>query len=213
MNQYLRYRKTIGSINRIYNYNNNVNGRLGASFFISSLNKPVSFPFYLPKCDINAIWNQHTNSEFVTNNPDVTMETMTPNPYVIHIPTLTGADGYNELKYFYATRFINKNPPDTNLVVVSHTVGKTTIVDEYIFSCTHTVEMPWMLPGIEPTNKYFKIPLVVIVQFEGCKIANEHIYWDQSSVLVQLGLLDPAGLPIVGVQQATKLLELVNSHR
>jgi carboxymethylenebutenolidase len=71
-----------------------------------------------------------------------------------------------------------------------------------LFSFTHTSEIDWMLPGILPTGRKVKIPLVAIVQFSGDKLAHEHIYWDQASVLVQIGLLDQKGLPVTGAETA-----------
>jgi carboxymethylenebutenolidase len=47
--------------------------------------------------------------------------------------------------------------------------------------------------------------LVVIVHFREGKLAHEHIYWDQASVLVQLGLLDSSNLPVAGKETAGKL--------
>ena len=64
--------------------------------------------------------------------------------------------------------------------------------------------MDWMLPGIPPTHRKVEVPTVVVVQFEGSKISCERIYWDQASVLVQSGLLDPTGLPVAGVASARK---------
>jgi carboxymethylenebutenolidase len=67
--------------------------------------------------------------------------------------------------------------------------------------------MDWMLPGIAPTGKRVQVPLVVIVYFRDGKLAHEHIYWDQASVLVQLGLIDPSTLPVAGVESARKVLD------
>jgi carboxymethylenebutenolidase len=53
-----------------------------------------------------------------------------------------------------------------------------------------------------------EIPTVAIVQFKEDKLVHEHIYWDQASVLVQIGLLDPEGLPIAGVETARKVLDV-----
>jgi carboxymethylenebutenolidase len=97
-------------------------------------------------------------------------------------------------------------PPDTALVPVSRTVGENQLVDEMIFSFTHTEEMPWMLPGVPPTNRPVKIPLVVIVKFRDGKLAHEHIYWDQASVLKQIGLLTDPSLPVCGAETAEKVL-------
>jgi carboxymethylenebutenolidase len=90
---------------------------------------------------------------------------------------------------------------------VSLTVGEDQIVDEMVFRFTHTQEMPWMLPGIAPTNRRVEIPLVAIVKFRDGKVAHEHIYWDQASVLKQIGLLDDRDLPIFGIETARKTLD------
>ena len=109
------------------------------------------------------------------------------------MPTLTGGVGHDQLKRFYKYHFIGGNPPDTGMTPVSRTVGADQIVDEMIFSFTHTSEIDWMLPGIAPTGRKVEVPLVAIVKFEDGKVAHEHIYWDQASVLVQIGKLDPDG--------------------
>jgi len=80
-------------------------------------------------------------------------------------------------------------------------------VDEFVYRCTHSIPMEWLLPGVRPTGRRMEIPVVVIISFEGGKMKSEQIYWDQASVLVQLGLLDPAGLPVAGVEVARKALD------
>jgi len=95
-------------------------------------------------------------------------------------------------------------PADTTLRLLARTVGSNRLVDEFVFSFTHDIEMDWMLPGIRSTHRKVEIPFVVVVQFPGDKIACERIYWDQASVLVQIGVLDPVGLPVVGVEQSHK---------
>jgi carboxymethylenebutenolidase len=96
-------------------------------------------------------------------------------------------------------------PSDTEIVPVSRTIGGNRLVDEMIFRFTHTLEMDWMLPGVPPTGKRVECGLVVIVHFRDGKLSSEHIYWDQASVLVQLGLLDPSRLPVAGIESAKKL--------
>ncbi|MES2759154.1 MAG: dienelactone hydrolase family protein [Pseudomonadota bacterium] len=160
-----------------------------------------------PHFDLSALWDKHCEYEFGTRNVDDTMATMVPQPYVNHIPTMTGGVGYDNLHRFYSDHFVNSNPPDTRLVPISRTVGATQIVDEMLFCFTHTCEVDWMLPGVAPTGRYVEIPLVAIVKFRGDKLYHEHIYWDQASVLVQVGLLDAAGLPVAGIDSARKLLD------
>jgi carboxymethylenebutenolidase len=161
----------------------------------------------MPDPDLVALWEAHCRYEFETRDVDATMATMVPRPYVNHVPTMTGGVGHDQLKRFYKYHFIGGNPPDTGLTPVSRTVGTDQIVDEMIFSFTHTSSVDWMLPGIPPTGRKVEIPLVAIVRFVGDKVAHEHIYWDQASVLVQVGLLDPTGLPVAGAETAAKVVD------
>lgn len=160
-----------------------------------------------PHYDFSALWDKHCEYEFATRNVADTMATMVAEPYVNHIPTMTGGVGHKMLSRFYQHHFVNSNPPDTALIPISRTIGATQIVDELLFCFTHTCEIDWMLPGIAPTGKRVEIPLVAIVKFRGDKLYHEHIYWDQASVLVQIGKLDPQGLPVAGIETARKLLD------
>src|ERR687890_195852 len=130
--------------------------------------------------DLAALWDEHCRYEFETRDVDATMATM------------AGGVGHDQLKRFYKSHFIGANPDDTRLIPISRTVGANSVVDEMIFCFTHTREIDWMLPGILPTGRSVEIPLVAIVQFRDGKLVCEHIYWDQASVLVQIGQLDPA---------------------
>ncbi|HYZ32401.1 MAG TPA: nuclear transport factor 2 family protein [Crenalkalicoccus sp.] len=157
--------------------------------------------------DLVALWEAHCRYEFETRDVDATMATMVDEPYVNHIPTITGGVGHEQLKRFYKYHFIGANPADMTLNPVSRTVGTDRIVDEMVLSFTHATEIDWMLPGIPPTGRKVEIPLVAIIQFRDDKLAHEHIYWDQASVLVQIGKLDPTGLPVAGVETARKVLD------
>jgi carboxymethylenebutenolidase len=160
-----------------------------------------------PSYDLSALWDEHCRHEFGTRDVRATMATMVAEPYVNHIPTMTGGFGQEQLARFYAHHFIPKTPKDTKLIPISRTVGSDRVVDEMLFCFTHDIEIDWMLPGLAPTGRYVEIPLVAIINFRGDKLYNEHIYWDQASALVQIGVLDPAGLPVAGVETARKLLD------
>jgi carboxymethylenebutenolidase len=151
-------------------------------------------------------WDDHVKYEFATRNTDDTIETMVVDAYVNHVPVMTGGVGHEELREFYSKRFIPQMPPDTAMTPVSRTIGVDRVVDEMVFEFTHTIKMDWMLPGVEPTGKHVKVALVVIVHFRDGKLAHEHIYWDQATVLAQLGLIDSTKLPVVGVESAEKVL-------
>jgi carboxymethylenebutenolidase len=155
---------------------------------------------------LRKLWEDHVRYEFSTRNTDDTLATMVDDAYVNHIPVLTGGSGRDELREFYSKRFIPQMPPDTEMTPVSRTIGEDQIVDEMIFKFTHTIPMDWMLPGISPTGKRVEVPLVAIIRFREGKLAHEHIYWDQASVLVQIGLLNASKLPVAGVESARKVL-------
>jgi carboxymethylenebutenolidase len=153
---------------------------------------------------LEQLWEEHVRHEFATRNTEDTLATMVEDAYVNHIPVLTGGVGKDELREFYSKRFIPQMPPDTEMITISRTVGNDQLVDEMVFKFTHTIRMDWMLPGVAPTGKRVEVPLVAIVRFKEGKLAHEHIYWDQASVLVQLGLLDASTLPVAGVESARK---------
>ena len=161
----------------------------------------------MPQPDLSQLWEEHTSHEFVTRDTEATLETMVDDAYVNHVPVMTGGAGKDALRLFYSRDFIPSMPPDTALTPISRTVGENQLVDEMIFSFTHTQEMPWMLPGVPPTNRHVEVPLVAIVRFREGKLAHEHIYWDQASVLQQIGLLSDAALPIFGAETARKVVD------
>jgi len=156
---------------------------------------------------LRELWEEHVQYEFSTRNTDDTLATMVEDAYVNHIPVLTGGVGQAELREFYSKRFIPQMPPDTEMTPVSRTIGEDQLVDEMVFKFTHSIPMDWMLPGVAPTGKRVEVPLVAIVRFREGKLAHEHIYWDQASVLVQIGLIDAAKLPVAGVESARKVLD------
>lgn len=151
-------------------------------------------------------WDEHVKYEFATRDTEDTLMTMVADAYVNHVPVMTGGVGHEQLREFYSKRFIPQMPADTSMTPVSRTIGVDRVVDEMVFEFTHTIKMDWMLPGVEPTNKHVKVPLIVVVHFRDGKLAHEHIYWDQASVLAQLGLIDASGLPVAGVETAEKVL-------
>ena len=161
----------------------------------------------MPNPDLSALWEEHTSHEFATRDTEATLATMVEDAYVNHIPVLTGGVGREELREFYSKHFIPQMPPDTDMSPISRTIGTDRLVDEMVFQFTHTIEMEWMLPGIPPTGKHVEVPLIVVVHFRDGKLAHEHIYWDQASVLAQLGLLDASSLPVAGIESAHKALD------
>jgi carboxymethylenebutenolidase len=153
-----------------------------------------------------ALWEEHLRHEFTTKDTEHTLETMVEDASVNHVPVLTGGRGRDELRAFYSQHFIHSMPPDLEIVPVSRTVGEDRLVDEMVLRFTHSVMMDWALPGVAPTGKKVALPLIVVVQFRDGKLASERIYWDQASLLVQIGLLKREGLPVFGVESAASVL-------
>jgi carboxymethylenebutenolidase len=154
---------------------------------------------------LSSAWDEHVRSEFAAKSAEEALATMTAEPYVNEVPLMIGARERAELYDFYANHFLSQIPPDMEMVTVSRTIGQGRVVDELIARFTHSIRMDWVLPGIPPTGKRVELPFVVIVQFEGDKVAHEHLYWDQASVLVQVGLLDRT-LPVRGGETAAQVL-------
>jgi carboxymethylenebutenolidase len=156
---------------------------------------------------LSELWDEHMKHEFATLDTEHTLDTMTADAHVNHVPVLTGGRGRRELGEFYSRHFIPTHPPDVELTEISRTIGNDRLVFEFVATFTHTTRIDWMLPGVEPTGKRVELAAVVIVSFDGDKLVQEQIYWDQASVLVQLGLLDRGQLPIVGAESARKVLD------
>lgn len=154
-----------------------------------------------------SIFDKHVKAE-LDGDLETTMATMSDNPHLHNVPSMMGGYGREGVKTFYQNYLVGKFfPPDVVMKRVSLTVGQEQIVDELIISFTHTKVIDWMLPNIMPTNRSVEVGFVVIVGFKDDKVTHEHIYWDQACVLVQLGLLNPAGLPVTGNEGARRILD------
>jgi len=156
--------------------------------------------------EIAAVFDQHMAAEFAERDLDAAMATMNDDPYVYHLPVMTGGVGFDGVRRFYGEHFIGKWPRDTEITRVSRTVGDDRVVDEIVVGFTHDVEMDALLPGVPPTGRSVRLAMCVVVRFEGGRVAHEHIYWDHASLLLQVGLLDRS-LPVTGAEQADNVLD------
>lgn len=152
------------------------------------------------------LFERHVKAE-LDGDLDTTMATMSDNPHLHNVANMMGGVGRQGVRDFYRNHLVGKFfPPDVKMVNVSRTIGADQIVDEVVISFTHTRAIDWMLPGVQPTGKKVEMAVAVIVGVKDGKITHEHIYWDQASVLVQIGLLNPARLPVSGAESARKVL-------
>lgn len=153
------------------------------------------------------LFQKHVNAE-LAGDLETTLATMTDNPHLNHVPTMAGGVGRDGVRAFYRDHLVGKFfPPDVQMTGVSRTVGESSIAEEIAISFTHTAAIDWLLPGVAPTGKRVEMVVAVIVGFKDGRISHEHIYWDQAGVLVQVGLLDPAGLPVTGAESARKVVD------
>jgi carboxymethylenebutenolidase len=157
--------------------------------------------------DLASVFDDHVAAEFVDMDLDATMATMTEDPYVNHVPVMTGGVGFDGVRQFYGDHFIGKWPADIAITPVSRTIGETQVVDELVLEFTHDIEMPQLLPGVAPTGRHVRLAFCVVVGFRDGKVAHEHIYWDQASLLAQVGLIDASELPVTGAEQAGNVLD------
>ncbi|MGI0072121.1 MAG: hypothetical protein ACRECT_08685 [Thermoplasmata archaeon] len=163
---------------------------------------------------VEKVWEAHLRAEFGQHDVDATMDTMVPDPHLIHLPTLAGGANGDEVRTFYSEHFLPKLPRDIRILPISRTVGAHRVVDEFYLEFTHDREVDFILPGVPPTGRRVTVPTVGIIGMSGARLAYEHIYWDQASVLVQVGLLRPEGLPVFGAEQSRRMRELVGGrHR
>jgi carboxymethylenebutenolidase len=154
-----------------------------------------------------ALFQRHIEAE-LAGDLATTMATMTDDPHLNHVASMAGGVGRDGVLAFYRDHLVGRFfPPDVKMTNVSRTVGQDRVVEEVVITFTHTKPVDWLLPGVAPTGKPIEVAVVVVVGFKDGKISHEHIYWDQAGVLVQAGLLDPAGLPVCGAESARKVLD------
>lgn len=158
--------------------------------------------------DMKALWASHCKYEFELRDVEGALSTMVDDPYLWNIPTMCGGRGQDGMRRYYRDNFVGTMPADAAISSVSLTVGDAQIAEEVILTFTHDREMPWLLPGIGPTRRRVEIPQLAVVAVRDGKIAHEHIWWDQASVLAQVGLLDPQHVPAFGAETATRLRDL-----
>lgn len=169
---------------------------------------------------VQYVWNAKYEDDVPERASMSIVTNMTQNsPHVSILPTLEGGIGRKKLEEFYREFFVPSLVEDFKIRLVSRTMGVERVVDEMVVSFTHSDEIDWILPGVQPTDKFVEIPMVSIVAVRGGKLVSEHMYWDQASVLVQVGLLDPKvvpkqfkskglkRLPVAGAEAAKQLVE------
>jgi carboxymethylenebutenolidase len=152
------------------------------------------------------VWQQHTYSEFVMRDAQAALNTMSDNPYVLMVPIVVGGQGRDGVYNYYHDYFLAQLPADIAAVPISQVISGNILAEEAVYSFTHDQVMDWMIPGVPATGKRVEVAVVGFIKFEDGKVASEHLYWDHGSVLAQLGIIDPATVPVKGAESARTLL-------
>jgi carboxymethylenebutenolidase len=135
------------------------------------------------------LWLAHLAGEFTNRNEEESLATMVEDASVCHVPTGSGGAGKTVLRRYYRDEFIPSIPEDWNLTLTNRVATDNGIAEEARLRFHHTKQMDWFLPGIPATGKLIEIDIVVFIDFRDGLMAAERIYWDQASVLRQIGLL------------------------
>jgi len=152
------------------------------------------------------MWQKHLYAEFALKDVDMALSTMTDDPYVLCVAIGRGGHGKAGVRRFYGEEFFTGMPVDTKMTTVAQTIAENTLVEESVIAFTHDVPMQWLLPDIAPTGRPIEMSMVGVITFQDGKIASERLYWDQATLLVQIGVLDPKKTPSVLGAEAARLL-------
>jgi carboxymethylenebutenolidase len=154
--------------------------------------------------DLAATWDAHTAAEFEQRDADAAVALMTEDTTLVHVPLGIGGVGRDAVREFYARFLTAQVPDDIGMDVLTRTVGDDRVIDEFVVHFTHTVQMDWWAPGVPPTGRAVSVPHIGVIAFRDGLICSEHIYWDQATALVQIGVLDPGDLPMLGAEQPVR---------
>lgn len=138
--------------------------------------------------EMEQVWAEHICHEFVTKDVEATLAAMVDDAFVNHVPVNTGGRGKTQLRAFYRDVFIGSWPDDLQMTTFNRVFGQDQLVEEDHLRFTHKRGMDWLLPGTPATNRVIDVDFVIVVQFRDGRLACERIYWDQATVLRQVGL-------------------------
>ena len=138
--------------------------------------------------DLEQAWEAHRHALLHSRDLQAALAPLAAEPAITHIPAMTGASGRQAVERFYADQFLPHVPDDLTLSRISRTVDRWRLVDETTVSFTHDRELPWLLPGVEPTFRRAEVLAIAVVGFDRTRIRSQRVLWDHATLLGQLGL-------------------------
>ena len=142
--------------------------------------------------DLEQVWDAHQQALIQRRDLQAALAQLAAEPAITHIPAMTGGTGRQAVERFYAGQFLPHLPADLTLRRISRTVDRWRLVDETTVSFTHDRELPWLLPGAEPTFRRAEVLAIAVVGFERARIRSQRILWDHATLAAQLGIAHPA---------------------
>ncbi|KAJ5567149.1 Riboflavin kinase domain bacterial/eukaryotic [Penicillium sp. DV-2018c] len=206
----------IGEIDEDLNADDELTSQLAWSRALGCLKRAFNIGSHWAVVDIETVWEEYwelilgqleKRKQLHNGEYETTVEMLTGHSHygelgcpagevvVNCVPTKAGGHSISTLRDFFDHAFIPFGPAEQDVRLLSRTIGTDRIVDEMLFTCKHTAEIPWLLPGVTPTQRDIKVIVIVVASFSAGQITRQSLYWDQVSVLVQVGLLDPALVP------------------
>ena len=147
--------------------------------------------------DLEQAWDAHQQALIQRRDLQAALASLAAEPAVTHIPAMTGATGRQAVERFYAGQFLPYVPDDLRLSRISRTVDRWRLVDETTVSFTHDWELPWLLPGVEPTFRRAEVLAIAVVGFDRTRIRSQRILWDHATLAAQLNITAPAATGLV----------------
>jgi carboxymethylenebutenolidase len=136
--------------------------------------------------ELERVWDEHLAALLGRGDLAAALGQLVAEPSVLHIPAMTGATGRQAVERFYAQALLPGRPGDLALTRISRTVDRWRLVDEVTVSFTHDRELPWLLPGVEPTHRRAEVLAIAIVAFERGRIRSVRVLWDHATLTAQL---------------------------
>jgi carboxymethylenebutenolidase len=142
--------------------------------------------------DLEQAWEAHRYALLHDRDLAAALAPLAAEPEVLHIPAMTGATGRAAVERFYADQVLPHLPADLTLSTISRTVDRWRLVDETTVSFSHDRELPWLLPGVEPTFRRAQVLAIAVVGFDRTRIRSQRVLWDHATLLGQLDITAPA---------------------
>ena len=138
--------------------------------------------------ELERVWDEHLAALLGRRDLAAALARMSAEPSVLHMPAMTGGTAGPGVERFYAQVLLPSLPADLTLTRISRTVDRWRLVDELTVSFTHDRELPWLLPGIEPTHRRAEVLAIAVVAFQRGRIRSVRALWDHATLTAQLDL-------------------------